>query len=332
MNMKPLQLGKGLLLGVLLTVLRTEASPVIRVTATVVDEAGNPVHGALVGFGGGLNARSPIAPREAEGKTDRQGRFEARIACADGTVSFTAEKEGYYMTEGHVYSGELFQGAPEQTPVLNSVLGREGDFEVVIRKVKNPVPLFVKRYREFLPVLDIPAGFDFEIGDWVSPYGRGKVADVLFSGSAWMRDPTNYSCILTASFPNIGDGIVGSDQPTMKRSHLELPHEAPASGYLSEWKWKTSCITPEGRYATSEMHDDNLKGRGFFLRTRTVLGPDGTVISARYTKFNSPFALEPRKGNTWVVAFAYYHNPTGSRNLEFDPTRNLFKGEREWRP
>ena len=51
------------------------------------------------------------------------------------------------------------------------------------------------------------------------------------------------------------------------------------------------------------------------------LDKDGKIISANYTKVVGDFSFRGTGG----VTFTYYFNPTANdRNLEFDPTKNLF--------
>jgi len=60
---------------------------------------------------------------------------------------------------------------------------------------------------------------------------------------------------------------------------------------------------------------------GFFLRTRVKLDAQGNIISAHYTKIMGDIRLAAQGS----LHFTYYFNPTANdRNLEFDPSKNLF--------
>jgi hypothetical protein len=50
---------------------------------------------------------------------------------------------------------------------------------LVMRKIKQPVPLYAKKLSAIVPTYDKPVGFDFEAGDWVAPHGKGKSTDML---------------------------------------------------------------------------------------------------------------------------------------------------------
>jgi hypothetical protein len=61
---------------------------------------------------------------------------------------------------------------------------------------------------------------------------------------------------------------------------------------------------------------DRDQKRNYFFRIRTVLDEEGNVKSACYGKIYGDF-----------MDFRYYLNPTpNSRNVEFDPKRNLLQG------
>jgi hypothetical protein len=64
----------------------------------------------------------------------------------------------------------------------------------------------------------------------------------------------------------------------------------------------------------------------YFMRVRTVRDKDGRVVSALYGKIHGDFrwfigTRAPKSG----LAFTYYLNPDGTRNIEYDPKRNLLK-------
>jgi hypothetical protein len=95
-------------------------------------------------------------------------------------------------------------------------------------------------------------------------------------------------------------------------SEMPSPREAPEQGYLS------SILTDVGCQVRNEK-GELAKPLCLIFRVRTVLDQDGRVVSARYRKIypGSDFR------------HAYYLNPVDrSRNLEFDPGKNLFPKER----
>jgi len=55
------------------------------------------------------------------------------------------------------------------------------------------------------------------------------------------------------------------------------------------------------------------------------MNSDGTVKDRKYSKMLAPIRVKAIRNDQVMVGFRYWHNPDGSRNLEFDPKRNLFK-------
>ena len=114
---------------------------------------------------------------------------------------------------------------------------------------------------------------------------------------------------------NEGDGV-----------HLVLaPHDAggaswrflPGSrtGYQSFLPYKFS-LRPGGTW------DDKREDRNFFDRVRTAK-EHGQVKKALYGKIHRNFRYYVGSKDNITVAFIYYLNPDGTRNLEFDGN-NLF--------
>ena len=72
----------------------------------------------------------------------------------------------------------------------------------------------------------------------------------------------------------------------------------------------------------------------YVFRIRTEVDEDGNIVEAMYGKVYG----EIRGGFSWggpSVGFTYYLNPTGTRNLEYDPPKNLFLQKDDgtfWRP
>ena len=111
-------------------------------------------------------------------------------------------------------------------------------------------------------------------------------------------------------FPDPGDGIQEFKLSELeKTSSLRSPQEAPESGYQPQWikEWKKRPGRPMGIGTNKNLN--------FFFRVRTVLDERGNVKSANYGKIYGDF-----------MDLAYFFNPEpNSRNMEFDPTKNLMK-------
>jgi hypothetical protein len=70
-----------------------------------------------------------------------------------------------------------------------------------------------------------------------------------------------------------------------------------------------------------ESHPQNL-----FLRIRTEKDDEGRIVKAMYGKISGPIGFGGVAAKKGTLSLTYYLNPDSTRNLEFDPERNLFKG------
>jgi hypothetical protein len=230
--------------------------------------------------------------------------------------------------------------------------GREVTQTVVLPEKRNPIPLYAKNFSGGTgqPTLKFPVqnewlGYDFEAGDWVAPYGKGKTTDIRFkfrnefkgwlsagedferskemsktlaqrAGKAWSEDEFKLSAgkwtaELAVSFPGEKEGMIQEKERYQFYCPLKLPHQAPETGYLPTRHYQANNIGM--RPVTEEM--------GFFLRTRVKLDAKGQILSANYVKLYGDISLDPRG----TISFWYYFNPTpNDRNLEFNPAKNLF--------
>ena len=117
-------------------------------------------------------------------------------------------------------------------------------------------------------------------------------------------------------FNNPGDGLqfvplVPPDRPWWARtiSALKSDHLAPENGYQAVWTYSNKNPPP----STGEQVG--------YLRIRSKTGPDGKLVSAWYGKVydrNAALIASVPK-----LHMKYYINPDGTRNVEYDPARNL---------
>jgi hypothetical protein len=300
-----------------------KAAPTVRVTVLVVTPDGIPIASANVGIGGGLSTPDGAISRHANGLTDSKGTFTAVIASVVGEVGAFARKEGYYETD----SGKITLYSAGDNARKADTTGRwepwDRTIKITLKPIKHPAPMYAKGIRGQLPERGKPLGYDLEKGDWVSPYGSGDHVDFEFTVTNNEVSPLNYSGALTVRVPGAGNGIQPFDRPKSSEiSKLKMPYEAPLDGYLSSWTWRNGRATDDKPFATSKFEGEIDYGRGFFFRVRAVVDPDGKVISAWYGKINGPVIFDARGNGT--VDIAYHLNPDTSRNVEFDPKRNLF--------
>ena len=271
------------------------------VKVNVTEEDGTPIEGVntTVTF---LGYKSDQTTRE-EGITDGQGFFEA-----EGEpllrMSVRAEKEGYYANQ----SGRLSRK-------------ENHNVTLVLRKVKNPIPLYAKKVILGMPVNREWVGYDFEVGDWVAPYGQGKVKDALFKCDTEKTGERKGRGSLEIKFDD-DEGFLLESKNYHQLSDMKLPHKAPSKGYQRLFNREEKSY-----------HNKNARVRvGYFFRSR-VEREEGKIVSANYGKILADIRFSPRhfeyKGKPKkfaTISFTYYFNPSpNDRNLEFDLKQNLFK-------
>jgi hypothetical protein len=88
-------------------------------------------------------------------------------------------------------------------------------------------------------------------------------------------------------------------------------------------------------FADKEKHlKENPPPVSYYFQVRTILDDSGNVIKARYGKMygDTPYSImqgpkffDAKGQKTAKLKISYYLNPDGTRNLEFDPKKNLFR-------
>ncbi len=291
-----------------------------KITLRVVDTKGDPVVGAQVGVGF-FNQNMKGDGEGVSGKTDLDGLFMA-TGEPTGDMSYGIAKEGYYRTEGSYW----FYRANDPNTV------KDGHWEpwnptntVVLKEKRNPVPMFATQLKVLVPVWNKPVGFDLGKADLVAPYGKGVVPDVYLTYSASQQDVFNYSNQIVFTFSNRLDGFCRL--PKDEWSEFKSAYEAPTNGYQNELVLCKSHTTFKV-LQKKELSDSEY----LVFRVRTVVDAQGNIVNAQYGKLDGglgqhklEFGRFDTDGKSGGFICSYYFNPDGTRNLEFDPKKNLFK-------
>jgi hypothetical protein len=301
-------------------------TPTVKVTLVVTSPDNRPVSGAVVGIGGGLSTPTGTVPRAVNGTTDGAGRFTAEVACLLGEVSAFARREGYYESTAPLLRLSSSDAAMKAAQIDGRWQPWERSIAIVLNPVKKPVPMYAKHLVASLPATDDPVGYDLEKGDWVAPFGKGERVDFQFQTEGSIEGPLNYHRTLRLRLPGNGNGILAYDRdPASTSSALLMPYEAPVDGYRASWTWQNARRTENTPGARSTFVDETHIERGFIFRVRAAVDSQGRVTGAWYGKINGAFIFDARGDHGHgFVNFTYYLNPDRTRNLEFDPARNLF--------
>jgi len=272
------------------------------VTVRIVDADEQPiagVHSKLFSFS------SYSAP---SGLTDTNGMYSVFLRKIDSQISGSFKKQGYYETGGSFWKwGEDVGLVPPA----------DTNFPVVLKRIIDPVPMVQKIIETYLPRNDEPIGFDLEVGDWVSPYGKGKTADIQMTGTSRFESRQDFDVKVSFEFIDELCGIQSFIAPDARdwsklRSQLMPPHIAPDNGYEQTLLlWGMSTPKPK-QYQSHKMGN-----RNYIFRTRVVTDDNGKIIKANYGWTMGEVEIDPEYGKQIWLRFYYYYNPDPkSRSLE----------------
>lgn len=271
---------------------------------------------------------------------DRDGVPVANIPVntewgASGVVTAVTDGNGMISTSGTAYIGEVLVTVFDvpgmyyhhtDLPFREYQLASNGNparwlpwdalYTVSVKRIKQPVPMYAKNVLVPIPRQDTPLGFDLERGDWVEPYGCGRISDFVFQFHKEGDRMENLAAELTLGFSGSQDGLIHVPKPK-RTSELASEYQAPADGYAPKW---TGWFGPAaGKKAW--VPDQN----GYF-RIRTQTDDAGRLTNAWYGKLYDNFRVTALITSEPHLKFTYYVNPSGERNVEFDLTRNLLRG------
>jgi hypothetical protein len=291
-------------------------SPRARITARVVDEQGTPLAGVRVRFIFGT-ANDSNAIVRVEGETRNDGLFSGE-GYSRGGYGVSISKEGYYN------SG---LDAPKLVDIKD---GRWLPWNPVVtttlRPIVNPVAMYARQAWIVIPTVDTPCGYDLEVGDWVAPYGKGKIKDLIFKLTQRYGGVRDFDTKVEISFSNPQDGIQEVELPSIGRtSAYKWPREAPDNGYgrmlTTSFSWM----------AGGKMERSANENQAYFFRIRTEM-QNGKLSKARYGKIRGGLFLAPYDSETCKVQITYYLNPTSmDRNMEWKVGDNLLELEKDKR-
>ena len=259
--------------------------------------------------------------------TDVNGRCRLRGRTNCGNIGCWVEKppSGFYPCPqgwGRRFSEKNLLGIWQPDNLVATIR---------LQRVEHPIPLFVKACKLDVKreIADVNGGrfaLDLMAGDWLPPFGEGKVADIEFArlphedlGSG-MNDSdvrgTSFRDSMAVRFPGEGNGLVESNPAPNLRLRIRT---APEDGYRPDYL----CWT--GRNRKLEYVGSYDENRCFCFRIRTRRDDRGRIVEAYYGKIYGDILMYT--GYNFIVCgvkFLYYLNPTPlDRNLEWDRKTNL---------
>lgn len=279
-----------------------------KVTLHVVDTEGKEVPDASVNLTFAFRQKN----KPLTGLTDSNGLFVAQGTLTDDII-YRVTKAGYYET----FDRFFLEKAATRCLENGRWIPWNPMVEVVLKEKRKPISMYVKKVEFKFPENVQKMGYDFLVGDWVAPHGKGITADMFYVYEAERTDRDNYDLKLTLAFPDTGNGCYMKKKEEF--STLVSKHEAYGDNYSSNMAFRIQRI--DGRYVTEERITENDY---LVFRTRGLFDEKGKIASAQYGKIYGPLGV-PGSINR-KFSFTYYFNPTpNDRNLEFDGKNNLFK-------
>jgi hypothetical protein len=281
--------------------------PSAKVTIKVVEAGNSPIQDATVratfqnatldpkNWGTGRDNRIQTASTDQQGVASLEG-------YSDGELGGGVRKDGYYRGWWNPYK---FPGKDDgRWQPWNPTI------QVTLRRIMSPIPMYARRVNTGLPNQNQDIGFDLFVGDFVTPYGKGRTSDMIFRADINERGRRDFDYKLTVAFPNKQDGIVQFDPAAShQNSILRSGYNVPDVNLLSSW-----TVTRTQQPGSPEQSNYDPTKHCYYFRVRTAVDGNGKIASANYGKIYGDF-----------MNFTYYLNPTpNDRNVEFDPKRNLF--------
>jgi len=218
-------------------------------------------------------------------------------------------KDEHYQTE---YEHKLLASYPNPDVKDGKWQPWNPTIEITLKEKRNPVSMIAKQVEMKLPNKNEPFGFDFKIGDWVKPHGKGEQPDLLFLCNIEERGhilDLKAELFIMAAQPEEGVTINLSDQ----WSQFGSSYEAQEGGYKSQY-YLVEDRTPSKILQKIEL----TQAEYLTFRSRIVRDDEGNIISSHYGKITSiEYGRVNTRSSDARVSFIYYFNPTpNDRNLE----------------
>ena len=275
----------------------------------VTDESGTPLKDVAC-TGGWWKDVFVHGTTGADGMVELTGRTGRHETLAKAKIS------GYYPSEIYGFMMTGMSGNHwEPWPV---------EVNLVMKKIRNPHPMYAVKFdgQKWLNFPDKklgPFGMDLMEGDWIAPYGKGKVADFILEGikDNPKDESLNAKGKILLSFSSSGNGILSLED--QGGSRLVGPGMAPEKGYQPRWEFFNLKSNP-GEFNITQLNSNHDV---FVFRVRTQLDHEGNIVSAFYGKMDKGI-IGKLSQNAPRLLMTYYLNGTvNDRSLEWDLKNNL---------
>lgn len=342
------------MLSVLMLVCRGQSDPAFStgIKVQIVDEGGSPVANAeiLVAYPHLFDAK---LDRDHNGKTDAKGVFLAEDKV-NRSILVRASKEGYYP----IFVEDVVTRVDVETKKIKNL-----DLPLVMRRVKSPVSLYAKKVSLPIPMQDQLIGFDFEVGDWIEPFGAGINSDflMLFNNKInGYEDGYTYEQLLSeiksahATNPSSKEAYF-KEIKRFYGNNKEYSYEDAIKKISGKWTGSVIIKFPCNKEGIALVDKDfcsysrlSMPHLAYDAEYESTWRWEASTFSPKTTREKIGYFIRTRvkldeKGEIVSanyakltsdlqfdprgrVEFTYVFNPTpNDRNLEFDPHANRFK-------
>lgn len=277
----------------------------------VVDDQGQDIK-EVYGAGGFWDYRD-LKYNLCSSKSDEYGELVLSSLCYYNG-KFELSKEGYYKTSGeHVFFRDS-EDAVEET-LFSRKWVPDYVATVILKKIRNPIPMFAWSVALPIPQLDVPIGLDLEQMQWTPPHGEGQHPDVYltFNSIEMSHGQRIWKEVgsMDMEFRNPMDGIQMWKQDAFSEFKSSY-HVDTTKAFLGSMRLDRVRTNAGYRLLSS--------GDYLVFRTRSEISANGGIEKCHYGKIYPSIEASSQS----VYFFAAYFNPTpNDTNLEFDPKQNL---------
>jgi hypothetical protein len=294
-----------------------------KIICEIYDDKNKPIQGANIEASKHfLIPESPISVSQRvsiNALTDVLGIAKIDILSVQNPGGVCITKNGFYPTTSDV----------EWDQPLEYNGTRTANVRTMLKPVKNPISMFAHVFgntRIRIPTIGVNYGYDLEMCEFVSPYGKGKCSDIIFLVNGSNDGNGNGRIQMTIRTNGEKTGFYEFLTPDRERGSILI------SDYVAPDNCYKECLTFEFDSNHMSAAMSQPKDRNYYFRVRCRLNSDGSINSCHYGKLYGPFTFwNIPLAHGGVASFgldACYFNPTpNDRNVEFDTKRNfLHKG------
>ena len=274
-----------------------------------------------------------------------RGHLEKGVTDADGDFKFKGVSDISHVTFSIRTEGDMYYPVIRKRLEFNGISGwlnkcwEPYDTIVTVRlqRVEHPIPLCVKNVRPKVAPgtfdgTNAVLRYDFVLGDWLPPEGKGERADLEIRTKLTINEVLQVGRRrkkVFFEFRNeiefLGEGNGCCAEMTAPAMGIKL-RNAPEVGYgktiVNRFGVKRKIVGPNVNEAE---YSDSNPNRCYYFRIRSRFDDKGNLVEAYYGKIYGDFNFH----GDWSYGFQgfdflCYLNPTSlDRNLEWDMKTNL---------